>query len=412
MSSATEGEEGRRVVLQPAVHLLTGQAGLHDLGFDGSGQTVGFLDDDITSDELAPFVLERLNPPTPAGRRHPTHGDEMAASLVQAAPGARLLTFNVFDRHGSITRSAIREGIEAIRDHAGARLVNVSLQIVRNPAMCSPERPCTACRALREAADAGLIVVVAAGNQGAPAPGSIEEATGNVTCPAAEGGGITVGATTGPPGSSRVDDDPQAAGVSGTSVSVAMVTGGIALLLQAFPAVTQDELKQALAETATILPHAPVAAVGAGRAHFYRAFRYLEHRFQGGKTDPVEAERVANVVLGGLGAVGSDLPLAEVPDDARESMGRAASLAPWSSELLLWIGLLNEEQNPAQALEAAAEAVRLDWTQAAAHRLISRLLERMGDQHGARVEATIADMLAAGQTLAAADTLFEALANR
>lgn len=394
---------------QAALQLLDGQAGLHELGLTGRNQVVGFLDADLTEEGLEPFVAARLGQRLRGANAGRTHGDQMATALIQAGPGARLLCYNVFNRHGVVTRDSIATGMAALRADPRVRLINVSLQIKRIPQRCSSALPCTACRCLRDAVDAGLIVVVAGGNQGPPAPGTPEEAIGTVTCPAAESGALIVAATTGPPGSSEngsEDGEP----VSGTSVSSAMTTGSIALLLEAFPDLTATALRAALEATATALPNVPRDAVGFGRPHYFRAFRWLEHRRSGGCVDIPEAERLANAAIARLGAVSPAQPLGAVPADVSEDLERALALAPWSSQLHLWRGLVAEGPKPHLALLAGAEAVRLEWAQPGPHLLLSRLLARRGDARGAAVEERIARLLEAGDPLKAADALFAAQA--
>jgi serine protease AprX len=58
---------------------------------------------------------------------------------------------------------------------------------------------------------------------------------------------------------------------SGTSQAAAVVSGVVALLLQAYPTLTPDEVKSALVSSALPMPGTPTTAVGAGRLDAGRA---------------------------------------------------------------------------------------------------------------------------------------------
>ncbi len=406
MPADSPGE--RRVVDQRALHLLDGYSGLHDLGFRGAGQFVGLLDDEITHGDLERFVAHRAATAATQPRPGPTHGDRMLTSLVCAAPDCQVVSAGAFDDSGQVFRPAIVSGMEALCADHRVRVINVSLEIVRLPQRCSSAAPCRACLSLRQAVDQGRIVVAAGGNQG--------EKSGAITCPAAESRALLVGATVGPQGSSAYDRNVPVHTETGTSVSAAMVSGGITLLLQALPGLTLAEIRAGLSTTATLLPSAPQGAAGAGRAHFFRAFRYLEHRRCGGQADVAAAERLANEILHALGLSTADaaLPTLDpaVTAAAIERVQRAIQLAPWSGAHHLWLGLLLEQQNAAASLLAAEEAVRLDWSAADTHALLSRVLRRIGDDFGGGIEQQIAGFLRRGEKLAAADALFAGLRTR
>jgi hypothetical protein len=393
------------VVRQEAVHLFDGHAGLHEIGINGNGQYVGLLDDEITSGDLTPFVAHRRASAGRLPRSGPTHGDRMAYAIVRAAPGCQLVAARVFDDAGHVLRPAIVDGIAAVCADRRVRLVNVSLEIRRISARCSATAPCRACLALRQQVHAGRIVVVAAGNQG--------ETNGAITCPAAESEAVIVAATTGPQGSSAYEPPAQMHTETGTSVSAALITGGTALLLQAFPNLSSHELRDALTITATRLTLESVASVGAGRAHFYRAFRYLQHLRAGRQVDVATAEGLANETVRTLaGASGAGPITALEPQPLADSVARlrrAIELAPWGSELHLWLGLLSERHDVYGALLSATESVRLNWSDPDGHALISRLLHRLGNEPGATAELAIAEHLRNGRPLAAADALFNGM---
>jgi serine protease AprX len=66
---------------------------------------------------------------------------------------------------------------------------------------------------------------------------------------------------------------------SGTSQAAAVVSGAAALLLQADPSLTPDEVKHALVSTTDDMPGFPVAAVGAGELNVKHAFDLVHHGF-------------------------------------------------------------------------------------------------------------------------------------
>ncbi|MGA9275521.1 S8 family serine peptidase [Ilumatobacter sp.] len=402
----SESSDGRRVVDQRALHLLNGRAGLHECGLTGARQFVGLLDDEITLPALEPYVERRST--VQVGRTGPTHGDWMADGIMRSAPGCRLVTACPFDHHGLVFRGAIEAGMDSIRADDRVRLVNVSLEIRRTARFCTEAAPCRACMSLRRAVDDGWIVVVSAGNQA--------ETSKSITCPAAESRGLVVAATTGPQGSSRLPADGPVHTETGTSITAAMITGAIASLMQAFPTLAMDELRDALAATSTRLPLAPPGSAGAGRPQFFRIMRYLQHGGRNGGYDVRAAETFANDAVRGLSAHSAEHPIPDHTDDesavARELLERSVRLAPWSGELHLWLGLVLERHDRDAALEAARESARLDWSQPGVHDLFSRLLRLGGDELGADTELAVADRLRERDELAAADALFDGMEAR
>ncbi|MBL7222452.1 MAG: S8 family serine peptidase [Candidatus Brocadiae bacterium] len=255
-------------------------------GVRGSGVTVAVVDTGITPDsDLAPSICcERdfTGEGNPRDRPHERrHGTEIARLVHLVAPEAAIANFKVFPRRDTWVpfrqRSAVRRSVgqaleHCLAEHPRYRVVNLSLSLTRGWWFwrCAPGHRCAVCRAVNRAAEAGTVVVTAAGNYG-PRPNTIE-------CPGLAEGAITVGATL----TSAETDSWQGAGNQsgpfGTSFSTAYAAGGVALLLSAYADATPDDVRAALAEAARPLPGQPPNAQGAGLTHFGRALEALEAR--------------------------------------------------------------------------------------------------------------------------------------
>jgi serine protease AprX len=73
------------------------------------------------------------------------------------------------------------------------------------------------------------------------------------------------------------DDSGQLFRGSGTSQATAVVSGSVALLLQAYPTLTPDQVKFALTSSADPVKHASSAAAGAGTLDLAEALRTASH---------------------------------------------------------------------------------------------------------------------------------------
>jgi serine protease AprX len=264
---------------------------------------------------------------------HGTHiagiigGSRSAASFVTSAftggsaPGVQLVDVRVLNSQGVGYTSDVIAGIDWTIDNAqrlGIRVINLSLgHPVAEPSATDP-----LCRAVQRAVLAGITVVVSSGNNGQTLTGA--PVLGGVTSPGNSPYAITVGAvdTKGTldrrddrvaPYSSRgptkydfaVKPDVVAPGsrvvsleapgswllgrypgyhvagngrnayyrLSGTSMSAAVVSGGVALLLDAEPRLSPAQVKVALQSGARFMPNEGLVAAGAGSVDFVASQR-------------------------------------------------------------------------------------------------------------------------------------------
>jgi serine protease AprX len=312
-------------------------------GASGSGIGVAVIDSGIADHTaLAGRVVARVNlvseEPGVTGDPfgHGTHiagiigGSATAATRVTAAyaggsaPGVHFVDVRVLASNGAGYTSDVIAGIDWTIANArryGVRIINLSLgHPVTEPSATDP-----LCRAVARAVQAGLVVVVAGGNNGRTADGS--PVLGGITSPGNSPLAITVGAldTVGTvdrsddrvaPYSSRgptrfdfaVKPDVVAPGaaivslespsswlsthypswhiagsgrnayyrLSGTSMSAAVVSGGVALLLDGAPGLTPAQVKIALQTGAQFLPDAGLVGAGAGSVDFSASQRLAQ----------------------------------------------------------------------------------------------------------------------------------------
>ena len=232
-------------------------------------------------------------------------------------PRAKLINVKVLGADGFGFTSDVIDGIEwvvANRVRYNIRVINLSLGHPVTES-CSTD---PLCEAVNQAVQAGIVVVVAAGNDGQSPDG--RTILGGITSPGNSPHAITVGAlnTWGTVGrsddtvakfSSRgptaydlvVKPDIAAPGVkvlsleadgaflptmypsihvagsgnngymylSGTSLAAPMVSGGVALLLQGSPNLSPAQVKFALQNGATAMPDAGLVGAGAGSVNFW-----------------------------------------------------------------------------------------------------------------------------------------------
>jgi subtilisin family serine protease len=225
---------------------------------------------------------------------HGTHVAAIAAGAQGVAPGASLLDYKVCDHAGACPTSHVLAAIDqAVTD--GAHVISMS---IGGPG--TTQSPTA--QAVDWAVDQGVVVVSAAGNAG-PDPMSI-------TAPGTALRGITVGATDKtdniaafssrgpvtapsqeavglkpdllapgvdiiaavPTGSCNMCDPTGYRAASGTSMATPHIAGTAALLLQAHPQWTPDDVKGALMGSAEELQQ-DIRAEGTGRVDAWAAYQ-------------------------------------------------------------------------------------------------------------------------------------------
>jgi serine protease AprX len=233
------------------------------------------------------------------------------------APGVKLVNVRVLGKDGTGWTSDVIAGIEWVidnRERFNIRAINLSLgHPVTEPSTTDP-----LCQAVMRASMAGIVVFASAGNAGKAEDGS--PILGGISSPGNSPYAITVGAINTKGTVSRADDvmatyssrgptkfeqavkpDIVAPGnkvvsleaygsymqrtysqfhmagrstngymhMSGTSMAAAVVTGGAALLMQAHPKITSEQLKIALQSGATYMADGGLMGGGAGSVNFW-----------------------------------------------------------------------------------------------------------------------------------------------
>jgi serine protease AprX len=309
-------------------------------GYMGAKVGVAVLDSGIaTHTALDTRVVARVNKVSdepgvtgdPFG--HGTHiagiigGNTSAAKYVTSAfaggtaPAVNLIDVRVLGANGSGRTSDVIDGIDWVINNQktwNIRVINLSLgHAVTEPSITDP-----LCQAVQRAVDAGITVVVSAGNYGLTSTGA--PVLGGITSPGNSPAALTVGATDtkgtldtsddvvapysskGParyeivvkpdvvaPGTKIVSLEAQnsylsthypswhIAGngknaymrLSGTSMSTAVVSGGIALLLNAQPSMKPAQVKIAVQMGARFMPAAGLVAGGTGEVNFAQSLK-------------------------------------------------------------------------------------------------------------------------------------------
>ena len=281
---------------------------VHQQGFTGKGVTVAVVDSGLHphadfGDRLKAFKdfsSRRRKPYDPDG--HGTHVASVAVGGSDTFPGVAPEADLVAARIGNDPKQAIKaiDWVIDKREELGIDVLNLSLGVT---ARLPVERDSFA-QAAQRAVDAGLVVVVASGNECK----SEHNCPFTISSPGTVPSVITVGAlddrgtekrsddgvwtqsSRGPtrierlakpdlvargvgvfaakaPGGTRVEGKPvwgDYLALSGSSQAVPMVSGAAALLLQANPDLTHDEIKEILTDTADPLRNYSVNSQGAG----------------------------------------------------------------------------------------------------------------------------------------------------
>jgi serine protease AprX len=241
-----------------------------------------------------------------------------------SAPAVRFIDIRVLGRTGMGYTSDVLAGIDwaiANRTKYGIRVLNLSIgHAVAEPAATDP-----LCIAVERAVKAGLVVVASAGNYGLTSTGA--PVLGGITSPGNTPAAITVGATD-TNGTASTSDDKvapyssrgptrydlavkpdvvapgtrivslESAGsylastypqwhvagsgtngylrLSGTSMATGVVSGGVALLLNARPSMTPAQVKTVLQTGARFIPSAGMIAGGTGSVDFAQSLRIAQ----------------------------------------------------------------------------------------------------------------------------------------
>ncbi len=275
-----------------------------DIGYDGTGIKIAILDTGIddTHPDLDEGKVVAENDFTDDGTTddldgHGTHCAGIAAgefnfttNMSGVAPGASLINAKALNQSGSGYTSWIISAIEWSMDQ-NADILSMSLGgLQQDGTGRDPES-----MAVTNAVNAGYVVVIAAGNEG---PGK-----GTIGSPAVAYGAIAVAASNssdgiadfsskGPTGDGRIGIDVAAPGVSinstnasweigddytvesGTSMACPHVAGAAALLLEAYPDLTPEEVGGALMNAADDIGY-EILEQGAGRLNVTVAYLAL-----------------------------------------------------------------------------------------------------------------------------------------
>ena len=301
-----------------------GAASLWDLGYTGVGTVVATMDTgaDISHPDLASGYRGGDNSWFDAYGQNSSpadftgHGTQVLGLIVAGdaggyqigvAPEAKWIAAKVFDNANQATLSGLHAGFQWVLDPDGDPMTDDAPDVVNNSwVLSSTVGECNQEFAadislLRES---GIAVTYSGGNFG--------QKPGTSVSPANDTGSLSIGATDdrnrvdrnssrGPgacdggiypklvaPGSSVLTTDLMPGFynvVSGTSFSVAHVTGAMALLAGAFPEATVSQLESALMQTATDLGDAgPDNAYGNGLIDVAAAYDWLGANGGGGGT--------------------------------------------------------------------------------------------------------------------------------
>jgi serine protease AprX len=327
-------------------------------GLRGTGVNVAVLDTGVST--VADTAGRVVHAPDLSGERTQNdsygHGTVMAGIIAGngedsdgrhtgIAPEAGLVSVKVAGRNGAVDVSTVLQGmawVSAYRHELGIRVL--SLAYGTNSTQDPAVDPLNF--AVQRLWAQGIVVVVAAGNGGPGArtitkPGDDpvvltvgayddqgDATPDNDVVPAWSSQGPTVHGVAKPdlvapgrtvvstrsPGSAVEAQNPDALVAptyikgSGTSEATAVTAGLVALLLQAHPMWTPDQVKRALTSSAARFPSAPTGAAGHGRPQVFQAIWAdpgppLQQRLTATGLGSIEASRGDDHVVAGCGVI-------------------------------------------------------------------------------------------------------------
>jgi serine protease AprX len=370
-----------------AVNRIIGADDLHKQGVTGAGIDVALIDSGVAN---VPGIGPVVNGPDLSfdsqqpGFEHLDaygHGTHLAgiingsgAGVNGIAPGARIVNVKVGAANGAVDVSQVIAGIDWVVQHRNDNGLNIRvITLAYGTDGVQPYQIDPLAYAAEVAWRHGIVVVVAAGNRGSTAA--------SLDNPATDPYLIAVGATE-PHGTFSTADDTVASfssvgnigrgpdvvapgrsvvslrdpgsfvdlahpeglepdGLlrgSGTSQATAVVAGSVALLLQAQPGLSPDQVKWLLRKTAQRLPFADDQASGAGEMNVRRAAtraapgadRSTQAWPIGNGTGSLEAARGSvHVVMSGVPLAG-EFDIFGSPWDGQSWSGQSWSGVSWS----------------------------------------------------------------------------------
>ncbi len=272
-------------------------------GVTGSGVNVAIIDTGVAP--VGPFAssgslvaavdvsAEQVDPTTAFVDTN-GHGTHLAGIINGVAPGAGIVSVKVAGRDGDVTLASLVTGIDWVIAHSDELNIRV-LNLAFNSDANRPYHADPLAVAVERAWAAGIVVVTAAGNEGADANGisapandpyviavaGVEATADGFVVPdwASSGDGQRDPDFAAPgahieslraPGSNAdlnhpegyVDEETFRG--SGSSQSAAVVSGVAALLLDARPELTPDQAKSALASSTSFIVGASPQIIGSG----------------------------------------------------------------------------------------------------------------------------------------------------
>lgn len=381
-----------------SMNSVTGQIGAKaywDLGFNGKGVDIALIDTGVTAVPGLAIPGKVVDGPdlsfdgSRADLRHRDgfgHGTHLAGIIagrdssapaypgdkdtqvhfVGVAPGARIVNMRAGDGNGAVDVSQVIAAIDWVVEHRNTDGLNIrvlTLAYGTDSKQSSLVDPLSA--AVERAWKAGIVVVVAAGNDGNAAPLRNPATNKYVISVGALDGLRTNGASAQPipdftpcagsrtvdliapggsivslrvPGSHADRNAPQARVAerfflgSGTSQAAAVVAGAAALIVEQRPNATPDEIKNVLVSTSASIRKASQACQGAGVVNMWAA-RYGS---RGLPQTHLKATGVGSLEL----ARGSDhLEMGGIPlVGEKDVFGKTFDSAVWASLGTRWNG--------------------------------------------------------------------------